>query len=808
MPLRPRLRHLSLAGALLTGAAGLLLLSDKPGLEGEYFALDPAWGGEPTARRTGPPRITGPEDLTAVLVSRVICSVRWRGWLDVERGGPTVFELSAGGTAHLAIDGAQVLATGGGRQPARGEIVLSEGLHHVEVGLGQVGQPSRLDLLWRTPGAREAAPVPEGLLYPRRPATLYRLARETTARLSPPGRRLLGVVFLLAALFLLRSTGVRPGALVRRLGARVGRRLPASRSRNLRIASLGALFLVTFLASLPFAGETLGGDDVRYQEAASFDREARGYLNRYAHVYLLKGFVGLSGGDPFLGSRLLWSFLLATTATALAAAAAALGSGLQLGTLAVTLFLLASQTSLLGNFGAVFPDVTAMAFVTVGVAVYLHGRARGMPERPLEWHALALGALTVAAFKSKETGLILVWLVPLLLWNGERIDLPRFGRRVVSWAAGAAAAYLGLMLLDACFLGDPFYSLRWENLAAVGDTNFAAEALASRRGPGGWIDVLAAPWGGAHPADYGLRNLGLLTLAAAFLAAARGEPTERRLLHLMPVAYLLMMIALHVRATYIYSPRYLLPVLPVACLTGGMLFHYLGVDGGWWRDLARPARLTPLALAVAVIVLVLVPLRVGDLEAEALLPAGSLAKLGWTPENLVASTVGPALLLLLAAAAVLLARNAEARLLLLLICLLGFFGVGAELNRKLLAIRFAEQRADLLLYPWTAFEREIRDERPVTLVVSPDLFRRYGMVGQQVVRQPLARLFFRRDDLSVWQAPSPGPEIDFAVAGRRDYQRWVRQAPALAATAVSDPSGLLVLVRPRQARSEGAPGGP
>ena len=160
----------------------------------------------------------------------------------------------------------------------------------------------------------------------------------------------------------------------------------------------------------------------------------------------------------------------------LALAVRALGPALQVRTLVVTLFLLCSQILLFDRVGAAYSDYTAMMFITAAVAVYLHRQASSGLRH--EWHALAIGALTVAAFRSKEIAVVLAWLLLLFLWENGRLDLRRFLRKLGWWTAGAAAAWLFLMTLDGWLLGDFWFSVRSESLTAVRRFTFAPEPQA------------------------------------------------------------------------------------------------------------------------------------------------------------------------------------------------------------------------------------------------------------------------------------------------------------------------------------------
>jgi hypothetical protein len=372
------------------------------------------------SRSIGEPRL---DDVTAIrekLRTEVLFSVRWSGWWFVESAGDHQFSLDADDDGYLKVDGEVVVDTGGffGERREGGARELDRGFHTVEVGLQQVYGAGRLALHWVPPGGAESAiaPLPVADLYPARPLGLRRALRWLLDAWPRALRRLLGAGLLVASLLLLGRSALRFERLRGWLRA-LRRELDGRRARA---ALLAALFVLTFLAVLPYTGSVQGGDDTAYLNAATFDVKAW-FFNRYAHVYLLKLFTAVSGGDPLFGVRVWWSFAFAGTVAAVALAVASVGPGLQLRTLAVTLFVLFAQSPL-GLAGAAFADVSAMLFVTVAVAVYLHGIS-GDRERPPprhEWHALAVGALTVAAFRSKEVGAILLLLPALYLISGER----------------------------------------------------------------------------------------------------------------------------------------------------------------------------------------------------------------------------------------------------------------------------------------------------------------------------------------------------------------------------------------------------
>jgi hypothetical protein len=418
----------------------------------------------------------------------------------------------------------------------------------------------------------------------------------------------------------------------------------------------------------------------------------------------------------------------------------------------VALFLLLAQSTLMGNIGAAFADYAVMMFVTLGVAVYLDARSRGGPSGTA---AAALGALTVAAFRSKEVGLILTWLPLLFLWHQGRPEVGRFIRRVLWWLGGALAAWVLLMALDGLVLDDFWFSLRPATFAALHDLNLASESQ-SQRTAFGWLEVLWRGHPGVTELGHSLRYLAFLVFLAALAAAAAGRAVELRVLHLMPVVYLLLMIVLHFRGSYIYTTRYLYPILPVACVLGAAAFLHCGIEkpSGW--TVVRPGTLLPF----------------------------------------LDSILAPSALLVLLAVLALYFHRPGLRLIIALVLLAFLFAPGFEATRLSMKRRAQVQQSDLILYPWRAFEQQLR-RQPVTRVgVSSALFRDFGMAGKRPIRDRIARLFLQQSDLMLEETDALHPALEAAIGTRNDYGRWRRQAPSVAASAHFDRTGQLVLVLP------------
>ena len=764
---------LCLIAAILLGGLGFVLIVDRPGLRVEYFPLTPNWQGSPIYVDIGEPRVLGPKDLRP-LVSKKIFSVRWRGWLMVEASGTYLFKLTADQGGYLILDGERT-------SKKESSIGLERGAHAIEVGFNQTRGHSRLWARWIPPDGK-LAPLPVERLHARRPVRLHQLVRNILAPVARPYRQLLGVLAVLVA-FLLARFGLLSLKPHRSELAGSSQGLSGVNRAMLYAGFFAGLFVLCWLWTTRFTAPLLGGDDVRYVYKALFPAKGDWFFFRYVHVYLLKAFIWLRDGDGFLGSRTYWSFMFSTTVTALAVGCRALGPHLQLRTVTVTLFVLISQGSILGLAGGAFADYTTMMFVTLAVMVYLLA-LRSEPDRGrVLWHELLIGALTVAACKSKETGIILGWLPMLFLWTEGRIDLRGFARKMIFWFAGAVAAMLVLMSLDAFFLGDFWYSVTLDP-GSVTRIHFRREtgivASVSR-----WTRVLWAP--GAPAPLQAMRFMWLLALVAPVVATLRRKRIEVRILFLMPLAYFLLLVAVYAWAPHTFSKRHVYPILPMCALSVGALFYWLGLEDGSWRRLLSPRVFVPLIAASAVLVLLINPARIGEFT-----PGSSLG-MAW---------IWAGWLLVAVAIVVLLARSARPAAMVLL--LLALFGPGFVLVQQSVAQRFLKQRGDLILYPWVTFREEIEAARPKTVAVAPELWNAYRMVGKRATRQTIARSFFRRQDLTVPQVTKIGPDVTYAIAGHSALGAWRRQIPRRMTNAVFDTSGRLALVGPSTPQEEEA----
>jgi hypothetical protein len=578
----PRFFISRLCLGLFLALLGALCLSDVPGLRSEYFALTPNWSGLPVFTSVSDPQLGSRDEVAEVLVSQEIFSLRWQGWILAEQTGSHRFAIKADEAAYLRIDGDVVanVTDAPGARSGEGVVELTRGIHAIDIGVSQTRGRSLLEARWEPPGGRLSWLRGQSL-FAHPPVRLRSTLRRLTRGMPRGVSQGLGGVSLVGGLILLVGA---LGSVTKRWRYRMGpeSRPPATKGWVVGLVLL-VLFAIAALASFPYTSATADGDDVRYMDGALFNKQMGWNMNRYAHIYMLKGFTELARGDVFLASRVQWAFMFGLTVAALGLAVKSLGPRLQWSTLVVVLFLLLSQPRLLGGIGAAYADYTAMMFVTLGLAVYLHGYAT-QPTSSSRWHALALGLLTIGAGKSKEPGAIMLWFVFLLLWSGGRVDVKRFARRLLWWGCGAVAAYLVLMSLDGLVLGDFWFSLRPSSFAGAGKLLEAAE--------GKWqlsrFAWLSLPWSSAP-----LRGLSIVALLAAVSAWLLRRPMELRLVALTPLVFMVMMIAVHPPTL---TPRYLFPIVPVTCFVGGMMAFDLALNPGKWKGLLSARTVVMLAL--------------------------------------------------------------------------------------------------------------------------------------------------------------------------------------------------------------------
>ena len=417
-------------GALASLAAvalGLQLLSTRFGLTQEFYPNQREVRGEPVISRTDGELALDKRKVRRFVRAHVF-TVRWRGSIRIPKPGAYRFSTLGAGASSLSINGETIVSNAGGARPERAwaRTRLKAGVHPIEVIHQYAGHGERtFDVLWKPPGTARG-PIPAERLFSGRPGALGRAVRSAVGGLSFAQRKGLGTLLFLAGvvpvLFILR----RRRRLLPKLWIPDALRRRWTPRHTVAAAAL-ALFLASFLGTLPLGGSPYGFDDTRYMDVAEFLRPVNWMTNRYAHVYLLKGFTALAGGDPFAGSELYWSFAFAVTVVCMFLTLRALGPRYQFPTFMVAVLLLFSQRMFFRHIGGAFADLSAMLFVMVGTALFAIGWSRRWP-RGGRWYAFGIGLVTVWASKSKELGAVLLYLLPLLAFHEGRLALGRFSQ--------------------------------------------------------------------------------------------------------------------------------------------------------------------------------------------------------------------------------------------------------------------------------------------------------------------------------------------------------------------------------------------
>ncbi len=803
--------RLRLTGAIACAMVAWAGFTDRLGLEASYHPLSPDFEKPAAYRRVDQTLAIEPHQVHAFFTNPSFFGIRWRGWVRAETDGIHTFRITTSDPASLRIAEEEILRVPGRAPRADSDtrtrsarVRLTRGVHPIEIELSHSAESIRFATEWKPPG-KPRGPISPRLLFPHRPGPVAGAVRAGFGGLNPAARRAAATTFLIGAALLAWVTLRRrePGTWRARIRAWAA---APRRRRWLETGGLAGLFFLVVAWVYPRTGSPYGYDDVRYLDIAAFNRQVAWVANRYAHVYLLKPFFWLTGGDAFAAARLFWSAQLGLIVVCMAAATRVLAPHRRMFTLAAAVFLLLCQPLFFLRAGGAVPDFTVGTLLMLAVVIYLHRQTRS--EAPgWEWHFFLIGLLTVWAVKSKELGVILLWLGAALPFENGALHWRGVPRKATGWLGGLAAGFLLLAVCDGLMLGDPLFGLRPSHQAEVAALNFA-EAPQQTRDSDGWMQVV---WRGKSPVtsdDRGFKYLALAVVFSALLAALARRPVEIRLLHLLPVLYLTMLIVIHIRATYVFLMRYLYPVIPLSCLLAAAGFYYLGLDRLRWREVVRPRFFVPAICLGFVLFGVVLPYRAQRLAPADFLPSEWLAATDWTSLDSFAHLVaGPLLVLALISALVFFARDVPLRLLAVTgLVVLAFGGSLLRATWELKA-RHAWQRAESYLYPWRTFAGEFDRDSALNVVVSPSLPGANRFFGVYETLERIGRLSLDRSYANIRLRNRLTRQHDYAFLHPENYRYWSDQWPALTETAIEGPHGRLVLVRPAEAKlgADGVP---
>lgn len=195
------------------------------------------------------------------------------------------------------------------------------------------------------------------------------------------------------------------------------------------------------MASSIAANNTIFPNDIIYL-AAAIDT-SRSTIGSYAHILLLKVF--LLFGDPLSAATLYWSFVVALTTALVYVNARILSHSANYfnGLLAVYLFF--SSILIFQFSGVIFAEFSLMLFVTLGVTIYLLYQRLNCCPRVL---LVLLGVTIVLAWQTKIIGGSLVLLLVGLKWvDDEPLDWATYAKNLGLVAAGAVGMLLFMIVL-------------------------------------------------------------------------------------------------------------------------------------------------------------------------------------------------------------------------------------------------------------------------------------------------------------------------------------------------------------------------
>jgi len=321
--------------------------------------------------------------------------------------------------------------------------------------------------------------------------------------------------------------------------------------------------VLSMAALLPFTARPIQWDEFVYMDLAFRPAPSAWLLNRYAHIYAMVPFMKLAG-DPYVGARLYWCFLVGLCVGAVVRAALSEPGRRRTWTVALALLLLAGQEALFAYPGIVFADYGLMAVATVAFCFVWARLARGDDLGGRE--AAIVGLLFLLAAKTKESALpLLIISLVLVIAPSGRVRLDRAAMRLAGWwLVGIALGIAVIAVLDAAIVGDPWFSLRPSSWR---------EALAFY-----FPDVIDIPK--IYVRLFWLREPYFYTMFAPYLFGGliwivRERDARRLVLYALPAAFVGQLALLDAIGRLDFVSRYLVPVLPIQSLLTATAFARL-----------------------------------------------------------------------------------------------------------------------------------------------------------------------------------------------------------------------------------------
>jgi len=304
-------------------------------------------------------------------------------------------------------------------------------------------------------------------------------------------------------------------------------------------------------------------DDLLYMSLSRHTVGQPWILNRYGHIYLLKFFV-LLFGDTITGSRVFWCFLLFGIIVLTYWCSRLLTKGKSYFIPVIAVLMVLMQPVFGRDAGCPLTDFTVTFLVILGVFLYLlFLNHSGQYRRCL---LIFLGLVFFWVVKSKEVGICLGVVFLGLGWDNKGgWSIRRFTSDMGWVTIGVLAGCVLLMMLDAVFIGDIFFSIRPSHIKQVFGTNVhapSAKANAARLSMS-WFSFLTMR---------GLFVPFLFYLLAGWKSPMRDFSPREKVIWLFPLA--LIMFLTFVRMGFYIIPRYFTPAIPVASIWASQYFWF------------------------------------------------------------------------------------------------------------------------------------------------------------------------------------------------------------------------------------------
>ena len=458
-------------------------------------------------------------------------------------------------------------------------------------------------------------------------------------------------------------------------------------------------------------GTSIEWDDLLYMNLSHYTTKQAWVLNRYGHIYLQKLFMFLLN-NSLAGAKAYWCFLYAGSSILIYWCAKLLAppKGYINAFLAIGFFL--SQPLFFRYAGCTFADMTVMFLLTLGSFIYLAFLGDNQKHRRLV--LIIIGAIFFWVVKSKETGICLAVLF-LGMGRNEQGDF-KFDRlwKDLGWAAvGIGAASFILMLLDACFLKDFFFSVRPSSIKGLMSYN-TGEYIHDQKNSS-WYTILSM---GPISAAF------LFYLLAGFKASQNFASKTRLFAWLIPLAVIFFITAIAIQIRADSTIRYIMPAVAIICSWAALCFYVPleGVVNFNKGKLRIPRSLLVLCILTATF-------AIAKLITDNAISMVSNA--GWISINsFYNSTILPLAITGLIICFIISKKQGLITQAISLLCF--FFVIYYPLNENLTSLKNKDvaKQSQWRYEPYRAFANELTFNKDVKIFVSDDIYKTKGMLGR------------------------------------------------------------------------------